>query len=88
MKEQKLLFCFTLKDVPNKNILEEEGQSDLQIRSCPECNEKMWMSEAKRALISNQNIFVLCNRCIIELLQEDETRIGGLIDIKDLFTKN
>jgi hypothetical protein len=59
-----------------------KDQSASDIRECPLCDDKMWLSERKKGLImfaacANQDILLACYNCIIKKAQENPSFFKG-----------
>ena len=60
-----------------------KDQSHCELTDCPECNQKMWLSEKKKGLLMfasclQKEILLSCYRCVKKTFQED---LSGLKEI-------
>lgn len=73
-----MIMCPPLADYPEAP--KDQSQSDL--RDCPKCNEKMWLSEKKKgallfSALINKDIILACYRCITKMVEADPSLVKG-----------
>lgn len=73
-----MIMCPPLADYPEA----PKDQSHSELRDCPKCNEKMWLSEKKKgallfSALINKDIILACYRCITKMVEADPTLVKG-----------
>jgi hypothetical protein len=74
-----MVFCPPLSDYPKPP--DEHSKSDL--RKCPKCKSKMWLSEKKKGFLAFQSclgreIILACYPCVIKMALEDPSLFGNI----------
>lgn len=67
-----VFMCPPLSDYPKP----PEDHSSSELRDCPKCNQKMWLSETKKSALLfcaclNKEILLACYDCIKKHVQEN-----------------
>lgn len=75
--------CPPLSDYPEQ----PKDQSLCTAESCPNCHNKMWLSEKKKAMIklteqSDIKFIAKCYHCIMKMAEENPESIAGSRQVK------
>lgn len=74
--EAVMVACPPLSDYPEA----PKDQSHSELFDCPECKEKMWLSQKKKGVLMfssciGKEIILACYHCITKMVQEDPSLV-------------